>query len=206
VTVYAGRLVAHDFWDVVIPNCWVNSMTVSETYRHHLLEFLPNVSLNASVLAIHVRGGDIFTDFFAPWAYGQPPCQFYFDAIRMDDHTSIHLFSQDKLNPCVDGILQEANVVWTPQSLDIEIALMLSAKRFVLSRSSFARALVYLSPVTKVFYTCGYPWQDMGPHFECSPTLPYQRLVLDRWWNTRKQIDSIRTASCGLWAVFEYRL
>jgi hypothetical protein len=73
---FAGHLVEHDFWDVSIPACLIDSMAVSKTYRHRLLDFLPHIVLNNSILAVHVRGGDIFTNIFPPWAYANLPASF----------------------------------------------------------------------------------------------------------------------------------
>jgi hypothetical protein len=199
-----GHVLRDSFWD--IPQaCRVNHRAIGLLLSPHVIAALPNVSLDPTVLAVHVRGGDIFNGWTnEARLYGQPPCRFYMDAIRIDNHSSVEVFAEDDANPCMEVIFSLANVKWRHQSLREDLALMLSAKRFVLARSSFSRSIVYLSPVDKIFYACSYPWPDLGPHFECTPPEEYAQMIFARWsqYFKSKKIMAMRTEKCLYWGWF----
>jgi hypothetical protein len=170
----------------------------------HLVASLPNITLDRSVLAVHLRAGDVFREWFGMSLYGQPACNFYLDVIKNDNHASVRVFTDDSNNPCLAPILKINGTAWVPQGLAEDVALMLSAERMALARSSFSRSMLYLSPVDKIAYTFGYAWADLGPHYECVPTADYLTFVLNKWSNFHNQrgLELVKNAECDYWGWF----
>jgi hypothetical protein len=196
-------VISDDFWEIP-RSCRPNFREIGKLLARHLVASLPNVTLDRSVLAVHLRAGDVFRNWFGMSLYGQPPCSFYLDVIKNDNHSSVRVFADDSNNPCLGPILKTNNATWVRQSLQEDIALMLSAQRMALARSSFSRSMFYLSPVDKIAYTFGYAWADLGPHYDCIPTEEYQTFVLNYWSNfhNQKGLELVKNAKCDHWAWF----
>jgi hypothetical protein len=169
----------------------------ADSIRDEVLRLFPKPNISENTLVMNFRGGDIFQDENAPGhqIYGQPCCQYYLDAMKRDDgHDNVLLMSEDLANPCIPYCINQGAIWHIHTSWRIDMAILLWARRIVLSRSTFMRPVMYLSPVTKVWYDfgglnitdcgCGKVWyyvQPFGPHWRCIPSNDYQRDIILSW-------------------------
>jgi len=108
-------------------------------------------------LIIHIRSGDVFNESFSLDRYIQPPYIFYKKIIEEHIYKKIYICSENKnLNPVIPKLLEEySNIVFLPNSLEIDFKIMLNAQIFVTSNSSLSEAINSLSTKKHIFST-GY--------------------------------------------------
>jgi hypothetical protein len=167
------------------------------------------------VLVMQLRGGEIWGKvppcFGGPWD-GPPPCYYYLSLLpRFKRWIMLCL---DDRNPCVQQLVR-AGVEWRRNGTTKErVALSVYARNYALSRSSWARVGLYLSPYPKKFFTflgAELPtWERMdwayrfylefGPHENCVPSEEYQRRVMD-WWDPKPEIVRLVTDSNCTWQL-----
>jgi hypothetical protein len=194
----------------------LNRLAASEV-RDEVLRGLPIPPARDTAedtVAMQVRSGDIWRPMPA-WTgaphYGQPPCYFYLSLLPRFRRSIV--LAIDDANPCVSRLVA-AGAEWRRNGTEADrVALSAYSRNFVLSRSSFSRIALYLSPYPKKFYTfLGAelsPWdssawaygffRDFGPHENCVPSLVYQRAVMDWWEPPRAGSATMRlilNASC----------
>jgi hypothetical protein len=80
---------------------------------------------------------------------------------------------------------------------------LVRARGFVLSRSTFALAAAFLAPRPQNLYTFGYPWPDIGRHWNCLPTDEYNKYVLRNWKMKPLQIRLMVQARCKKWVKID---
>jgi hypothetical protein len=107
-------------------------------------------------LAIYLRGGDIFKP--RPHSgYGQPPLAFYLRVLEHRQWKSLTLVSEDRLNPCHQGITEWARQKNLPvqcvgERLDEAVRALTRAHTVVLGNGTFAPAVTLLSSHKQNFY------------------------------------------------------
>lgn len=162
---------------------------------NHLISDDPG---DRTVLTIHLRSGDIFSEN-PHSAYGQPPLSFYKQVIQSGNWSKIVLVSEDELNPCHKGIQDLAlragiKVKLTGQTLREATRAISESTHLIASRGTFVPAIVYLSKNSKHIYQFHHE-MDVIP----SPIANNYRTVFDakgefvanaleqNWQNTRSQ-------------------
>jgi hypothetical protein len=176
---------------------------MSESIKDEVMHLYPrpNTTGVGHPLVMHLRGGDAVR--FAcksPW-YGQPVCSFYLGAMARDrEHDRVVIVAEDSANPCLQLCLDQG-AVWNPATLADDLAHMLWASRFVLSRSTLMFAVMYLSPVKKHWYLYGglnikdpsldpvwHVYAPIGPHWNCLPSAETQIDLIRDWrpWKFRR--------------------
>jgi hypothetical protein len=205
-----------------IHGMWINTRCARERWseaellepvRAGLLQGLPNPNVSDSTLYMMVRSGDIFKHARFP-GYGQPPCSFYLDAMKIDQgHTEVELLTADDRNPCVP-ILIAAGAKHYGRSFHSDLLAMLYAKRIVVSRTGLAQTVMFLSPVkNRTFYVFGETvsatssclpphsaYWDLGPHSHCEPDERYVQKVIHSWRIKKEQLDLMVKAKCQ-WVI-----
>jgi hypothetical protein len=110
------------------------------------------------------------------------------------------------MNPCANLAIANG-AVFKRADFMTDFATMVWARNLVLSRSSFARAALYLSPFPKNFYVFhGYPnlinarWNDFrtrflehGDHWECRASKEYLDLIVPNGTGAWNSDDAQRT-------------
>jgi hypothetical protein len=193
-------------WFYLIPGAsctrW-DYRTIMATFRDEFIAHLPPVEVKQDILYMHFRSGGIFRSTRHPH-YGQPPCAFYLDAAALDrNHSAVHIITEDHANPCVSVVEKNGGVFIKTERWDA-IARLILSHRFVVSRSTFSFAAVFLAPHPQVLYTFGYTWTDMGDHWDCKPTKEYNMHVLNEWRIRRYQIKLMLRAKCERWTKIEW--
>lgn len=163
-------------------------------FRDEMLRVLPTPNVSDNVLYLHLRGGDIFSTF-VHYMYGQPPCSYYLEAVRLDGAEEIELISEDSANPCFD-ILVRHGFRHVPGTVAWDFARLVYAGRLVISASSFCRSALALSPRLKRLYTFNYPWWDFGSHWNCVPGEDFKEHVMRNWTNSPRQVAMMKNSSC----------
>ena len=106
--------------------------------------------VNEEDLVLHFRAGDVFSQSPPHPDYGQPPLSFYLAVVEREKPARVWLVSEDRGNLCVDAVesaLHDRGIEVIPQSaaLEDDIRLLLSARRLVVSRGTFAHMIAHLS-------------------------------------------------------------
>jgi hypothetical protein len=194
----------------------VHFLEAARSVRKYVVAGLPKPKINDSTLVLHMRGEDIFPRrkyrYFFPhtpdsW-YGQPTCSFYLDVMERDKgHDKVQIIAPDSLNYCLKPCIRKG-AIFKKQSLSMDFATMLWAKRLVLSRSTLMRAVMYLSPVEKTWYVFGRMetrdvgmdflngqlWPILGGYEYCVPSIEYEENVLFKWDTTK--YERVLTDTC----------
>jgi hypothetical protein len=110
-------------------------------------------------LVIHIRGGDIFAT--PHFLYITPPLSYYTTIIETRKFDTITIVSEDKLNPCVDKLLElYPEIRFQPQSLDQDIHILLHASNVIESFGTFTFTLLLLSNNIQTVYRPSYQFND----------------------------------------------
>ncbi len=140
--------------------------TVARYVRPIFAELLAKTKpLNRNVLAMHFRGGDVFSrDGQIHRWYVQPPASYYITAFEYAQRhfgvDSACLVFEDRSNPAVDSVekaLTERNVPCTLQSEDLitDLQCLLGAHHIVRSYGTFCEAIAVLSEYCETFFGFG---------------------------------------------------
>jgi hypothetical protein len=175
--------------------------SVAATFREHVLRPFANISAHPAALYVHVR----FCENHG--YYGQPPCSFYVDSIPLANVTKVIVVSQDESNPCVQTLLRHSKE-FLKTDLRATLGTLFDARFFVLARSTMSFAVLLLSRWAEngTFFTYGYPWADIGAHWNCKPTAAYQAHVLETWSNLHSQYELMLHDRCDGWTYINNKL
>jgi hypothetical protein len=133
---------------------------VMQTYvRPHLIQ--PRVEVEDFVM--NIRSGDIFTDavyFKAGWNgvagkyFCPPPLSYYEGIIEREQPTRILIVSSDHDNPVIPRLLERyAQAEFYHEGVEADFAMVSSARRLVMSYSSFTEAAFLASREVKRCYS-----------------------------------------------------
>lgn len=113
----------------------------------------PDRRVEEGDIALHFRGGDIFTSDTRKWVhprYGQPPLSYYLQAVERTGADRVWLVHEDRTNPLVDAVeaaLSSRGLTAIPQSSELQedLRLLLSVEHIVASVGTFVPAIAALS-------------------------------------------------------------
>jgi hypothetical protein len=87
----------------------------------------------------------------------------------------------------------------------VDLAELIYAKKMILARGTFGKAVLFLSPIRKVvFYSMTLSKSGFGRHFDCVPSKMYADRVLDKWGNLPSQIEMMKFEKCMKWNWIEW--
>ena len=159
--------------------------------------------LNKNDLVIHLRSGDIFSNF-PHSVYLPPPLSFFTKYINKYNYRKIIIVCEDNYNPVVNKLLKlYKNSVYNKNSLKDDIQILLGASNIIFSIGSFVPSLMLISNNIKNINGVGYydKLQDTIPKnnksfynekFNSSELQNYYKIMYP-WKNTKKQRDYILT-------------
>ena len=174
-------------------------------FRDTYMRQFANISLPKDALVMHVRSGDIFTlkRKFAYLNYEQPPCKYYEDVMRWRNWSQVLLLSQDSGNPCVPYLVSRG-AHWRRRSVVEDLTVMLNAHNLVTSKGTFGMAVALLSYHLRNMFTFNMDGVWMMGHWNCEPTEVYQREMIDKWTQSRRQKRILVTGeSCSRWTYLK---
>jgi TPR repeat protein len=107
-------------------------------------------------------------------------------------------------NPCIPELTARGARI-DMSSLDMTIATLIQAERFVLGASSLSEAVFRLSHFHGVgwFYTFAKPEENLGRHWNCEPTDEYFRSIVILWSVKPEQMVFVKTNRCRRWMFVE---
>jgi len=111
---------------------------------------LPKVNISPNDLYIHIRSGDIFTNYIHP-PYAQPPLCFYYSILnnalfQSFNFSKIFLLATDNNNPIIDKLLSRfKNILYSQNSLEYDISCLINSYNLVSSISSFLNTIIMLN-------------------------------------------------------------
>lgn len=176
--------------------------TIDPEFQSMYLKKFPKVNIPENSLVVHIRGSNIFRRRRPHWKYGQPPCSYYLDIIRMKEWNKVILIAEDRKNPCVN-VIEKFTEGFVSRSFFEDMSFILHAKNLVISRSTLTNAMVTLSPNLENLYSFNHSrFFDVNVH-NCVPTDHYFNNVIKVWKNNRLQIDlMMKSKSCAVWQNF----
>ena len=173
-------------------------LTLDPAFKAYFISQLPKVTIPKNSLVIHVRSGDIFKNYIHP-NYGQPPCGYYKDVIKMKKWPNVIIASENNLSPCVDIIANETKQQFKRHSFKMDLSIMLHAHNIVLSRGTLGIAVLMLSQIRQKVYMFNMSSSRLVDHMNCIPTDQYYKKVLKKWGNNVSQIEMMKNSSCKKW-------
>jgi len=212
---------------------WDNSSTINFDRFHSLFRlfkyfFIPvrtyilkneifsNIKLintNKEDLYINIRSGkDIFVNHGKSiGTYFQPPLCFYKTIIEIYNFRKIYLVSNGKENPVVNELLKSYNnIKYFHGTVKEDVAIILSAKNFVLACSSFSVELIKLSDNLQNLFEFNLMssidrnyWHFYDRHlrplkfnrFIMNPTQEYIK-IMKPWRQSKKQFSQMIKEKC----------
>jgi hypothetical protein len=183
---------------------------LASTFRAQVLRSFPKSLANESRLYEHMRSADVFRLWRPhPW-YGQPPCNYYIEAVGLDGsaYSEVQIIAEDGRNPCV-SVLIERGAKHTQQAFVDDLGAMLWASKLVLGRGTLGPTVLYLSQVAKRYYTFDDDALNLpyGRHIDCEATSEYAEAILGTSWkNSARQRHIMKTSkACRRWRVVTQR-
>ena len=140
---------------------------------------LPKLNISRSDLYIHIRSGDIFSNYIHQ-PYAQPPLCFYervfYNSIfKTFNFNKIYLLSADNNNPTIDKLLSKfkKNIIYSQNSLEYDISCLLNSYNLVGSISSFLSTIIllnsnlenlweYINFIRKIYFACSIIFTKCG--------------------------------------------
>jgi hypothetical protein len=219
ITLYRGRpfhfVQPIEFWIwYEIDQCPSNwFLEAANDIKPEILRHIPDPGINHTTLVMHFRGGDNMIRSRSRY-YGQPVCSFYTEAMDLDQgHDKVLIVWEDMLNPCVRVCMEKGAVRGRRSSYIHDFSILLWSKRLVLSRSTFSRAAMYLSPHKRIWYVFGgldptdpgrgtgwHVWRPLGEHWHCEPSKEFQIEVMENWG--KSNIPRLLTDRCNWFRAF----
>ena len=143
-----------------------------DIFKNEILKNLPNINISKNDLYIHIRGGDIFSNYNPEYAtdYAQTPLCFYKKIIKKNQFKNIFIISSDKKNPVIDILIKTyKNVIHKENSIEKDIAFLAFSYNIVGSISSFLISIIKLNNNLKYFWEYNrYPPSLGIPHIHHS--------------------------------------
>ena len=131
-------------WNIYYPRITIPQVRI-QILKGEILRNLPIVNIGPNELYIHIRGGDIFKDFFVS-SYAQPPLCFYEKIIHNNIFNKIYIVSFDKSNVVVGTLLKKYKyIIYKQNKFEYDISLLAHAYNIVLSVSSFVISAIKLN-------------------------------------------------------------
>lgn len=199
---FTGKCFRHNFF-FPIPYLPRISFDIDHSFRLFFRKLLLNISIPNDALVIHLRSGDIFERSKYP-SYGQPPCQYYRDVLKMKNWSRVIIVSSSTNNPCVNILCKEVEQKHVPNSFIKDISILLNAPNIVFSRGSFGFAIIALSCKLKNIFMFNISSSRIPNHMNCVPTDEYFDSVIKNWKNTRSQKKKMISSYCKKWEFIPY--
>ena len=175
---------------------------INETFIDLFHNNLPKVTIPPNTLVIHIRSGDIFKDVRPHKNYGQPPCNFYLDVIKMKKWSNVILIAQDNFNPCVN--MTKKFSIFRNQSWELDLSYLLNAENLVVSEGTIWILINFLSKKLKNLFMFEHPQPQIRDHMNCVAENEY-RTVIKTWKHSNEQIEAMKTSKCAKWEFIKHR-
>jgi hypothetical protein len=152
-TIYKKK---NDYIDIINNNFYFYLINKPEIYyfsfiKHifdkyiklYLINF-NNLNIIRDQLCIHIRGGDVFQSHIH--FYAQPPLFFYDQILDENKHIiNPRIISEDKLNPCVNQLINKYNCIYIKQNLNTDLEYLINAKILCFGYGTFSIIILLLN-------------------------------------------------------------
>jgi len=139
-------------------------------------------------LLLHIRSGDIFSDNTPHPCYIMPPLSYYKNIIDQNNYDNIYLIAEDRLNPCINRLLElYPKIMFKLQPLEEDVKMVMAACNVVISYGTFIPSLLNLSNNIKNIYCPSYfVCGKVGSNTHVTDLSKYQA-IMSPWKNTPDQ-------------------
>lgn len=159
--------------------------------------------LGVNDLVIHIRSGDIFASKSPHPRYLMPPLSYYRNIIEQNSFDNIYLIAEDKLNPCINRLLELfPKIIFKFQPFENDVDMILGASNIVISYGTLVPQLLDLSNIKKNIYIPSYMYKYKPECFrfitenECTFHVTeledYYKIMIP-WKNSPEQIETMIT-------------
>ena len=100
---------------------------------NNIFKVKSNLEFNENDLLIHIRSGDIFSRNPHP-GFVPPNFSFYKNIITSRDWNNVYLLAEDTINPVINKLIREFNVIFKLQSLEEDISMIIKCKKYLFWR------------------------------------------------------------------------
>ncbi|MEG4492376.1 tetratricopeptide repeat protein [Microcoleus sp. D3_18_C4] len=161
--------------ELIIPNS--ESLKILHNTIFNLVPYREDKSIGERTLVIHIRSGDVFSNFNVHPLYIQPPLSYYQKIIEHGNYQDIVVVTEpDRLNPCIDELLIRYNARVQSNSLEEDVNTILSAKHLVIGQGTFGNNLSMISPNLQKLYCPFFLHYSHDHLFHIAEELPYQTI------------------------------
>lgn len=119
----------------------------------HFQSQIPQLNTSNEKLILHIRGGDIFSNFKFK-NHAQPPFCFYYKVINIFKKDDVTVFAEDRVNPVVNE-LEKYGVNITQSDLLTTVSNIFYSKNIAFGYSTFASSICRISNIPKNIYVFG---------------------------------------------------
>lgn len=121
-----------------------------QEYISNIINIEKNNKLDdLSIVHIHFRGGDIFSNN-PHKAYVQPPLSYYKNIIK--DYENVKLICEDKSNPCIKELLKQENVEYISNTLEKDLSILSNVSNLIIGFGTFGFLLYLMNDNLKNIY------------------------------------------------------
>ena len=127
--------------------------------KQEILNNVPKIITNPEELFIHIRSGDIFKEKKKHNSfYSQPPLCFYQRILQEYKFKKVYIISENRMNPIIDNLIKNYNnIIFSENTIKIDIAYIIYAYNIVGSISTFINVLIRLNDNLKYFWEYDLP-------------------------------------------------
>ena len=168
--------------------------------RNEIFNNIPIYKADPNDLYINIRSGDIFINAINHH-YSQPPLCFYQKIIKARSFRKLFLLANGHENPVVDELLKLYNKIkYIHGSVEYDIAVIVNAYNFVMSKSTFPLTLIYLNYNLKNLYIFGnYNFKPLKTNCSIHRMIPspkYMKIMWNKWKNNTEQLSLLLKEDC----------
>ncbi len=180
--------------------------------KYEIKHYLPKIIINQKDLYIHIRSGDIFKyKSNKSINYAQPPLCFYQSILNTFRFSTIYIIAQDNLNPIIDILIKHfPKIIFTRNSLEEDVSLLMNAYNIVGSISSFFTTIIIFNENLKQIWEYDlyrlpekyyhlhrdiYNYKINYSIYKMNPSEKYKSTMFP-WRNTRQQRELMIHEKC----------
>lgn len=155
---------------------------------NNIFKVKSNLEFNENDLLIHIRSGDIFSRNPHP-GFVPPNFSFYKNIITSRDWNNVYLLAEDTINPVINKLIREFNVIFKLQSLEEDISMIIKCKNICFGVGTFIPSLLLFNNDIENIYYPTYCHRTIIDYIECNKfTIDIKDYIKKgEWKNTPEQ-------------------
>ena len=113
--------------------------------QNEIINNLPKINISKTDLYIHIRSGDIFSNYIHA-DYTQPPLCFYTSILKNFNFTKVYIISEKNNNPVINKLINKYNkIIYLKNEMQYDLSCLIHSYNLVASISSFLNMIILLN-------------------------------------------------------------